>query len=170
MTHRDVIRRAIVVLALWPALVAAQSVQEVIPPAEPNCAIDSPPAAAGIAATPGGFVMVYPRNEALSKRYTGCKIMWLVDGERFPRMATLYFKGGALVTAAAHNVRDTSGRLDAACAFPEGKSLLPNAGRQIKDAGCGGFSGEPFYRLHLLTWPRSCLADVNAAVCQQEPR
>lgn len=170
MKHRDAIRRAAVLLALWPAAVPAQSLHEIIPAAEPNCAIESPPAAAGIAATPGGFVMMYPRNEALSKQYTGCKIMWLVDGDRFPRMATLYFKGGALVTAAAHNVRDAAGRLDAACAFPEGKSLLPHAGRQIKDAGCGGFPGEPFYRLHLPTWPRSCLADVNASVCRQDPR
>lgn len=170
MKHRDRVRRLAVVLALWPMSAHAQSLQDVIPTAEPNCAIDSPPAAAGIAATPGGFVMVYPRNGTLSKQYTGCKIMWLVDGERFPRMATLYFKGGALVTAAAHNVRDASGRLDAACAFPAGKSLLPNAGRQIKDAGCGGFSGEPFYRLYLPTWPRSCLTDANAAVCRQDPR
>lgn len=170
MSHSDVIRRAIVLLALWPMSVHAQLLQEVITAAEPNCAIESPPAAAGIAATPGGFVMVYPRNDALLKHYTGCKTMWLVDGERFPRMATLYFKGGALTTAAVHNIRDASGRLDAACAFPEGKSLLPNAGRQIKDAGCSGSSGEPFYRLHLPTWPRSCLTDVSAAVCQQDPR
>jgi hypothetical protein len=170
MNHRDLICRSAVLLALWPLPVYAQSVQEIIAAAEPNCALESPPVAAGIAATPGGFVMVYPRNEALPKHYTGCKTLWLVDGERFPRMATLYFKGGVLLTAAAHNVRDASGRLDAACAFPEGKSLLPNAGRQIKDAGCSGFSGEPFYRLHLPTWPRRCMADPNAAVCQQDPR
>ena len=170
MKHSDVIRRSTVLLALWPVSVPAQSTHEIIPAAEPNCAIERPPAAAGIAATPGGFVMVYPRNDALSKQYTGCKTMWLVDGERFPRMATLYFKGGGLMTAAAHNIRDASGKLDAACAFPEGKSLLPNVGRQIKDAGCGGFSSEPFYRLHLPTWPRSCLADPKADVCQQDPR
>jgi hypothetical protein len=170
MKRSDTIRQVIALLAIWPALVFAQSIREVIPAAEPNCAIETPPAAAGIAATPGGFVMVYPRNDALPKQYTGCKSMWLVDGERLRRMATLYFKVGELVTAAAHNIRDVSGGLDGACAYPEGKSLLPNAGRQIKDAGCGGFAGEPFYRLHLPTWPRNCLTDQKAAICQQDPR
>ncbi len=164
------IRIAYVVLALLPALAQAQWINEIVAATEPNCAVESPPAAAGIAATPGGFVMVYPRNDALPKQYTGCKAMWVVDGERFRRMATLYFKDGNLVTGAAHNTRDVSGKLDGACAFPEGKSLLPNAGRQIKDTGCGGFARDPFYDLHLPTWPRSCLTDPNAAICQQAPR
>ncbi len=160
----------VALMVLWPTPVVAQSLYEIIPTAEPNCAIESPSAAAGIAATPGGFVMVHPRNDALTKQYTGCKIMWVINDDRFPRMATLYFKSGQLVTAAAHNVRDASGALDAACAFPEGKSLLPNAGRQIKDAGCRGLTGESFYNLYLPTWPRSCLADPKATLCQQDPR
>ena len=114
--------------------------------------------------------MGYPRNVTLPRQYTGCKIMWLVDGERFSRMATLYFKGGQLVTAAAHNTRAATGMLDGACALPEGKSPLPNTGRQIKDTGCGGFSSEPFYHLHPQTGPRSCRAEPKAAICQQEPR
>jgi len=164
------IRNAVALLVLLPAMSLAQSVKEVIPATEPNCAFENPPAAAGLAATPGGFVMVYPRNDALPPQYTGCKSMWIVNGERYSKMATLYFKEGTLVTAAAHNVRDASGKLDAACTFPDGKSLLPNAGRQISDAGCKGFAGEPFYKLHLPTWPRICLTDPKAAICQQDPR
>ena len=148
----------------------AQFANDFIPAAAPNCAIEKPPAAAGLAATPGGFVMVYPRNDALRKQYTGCKIMWIVNGERYQRFATLYFKDGELTIAAAHNVRDASGRLDGACAFPEGKSLLPNAGQQIKDTGCAGSRNEAFYRLYLPTWPSTCLTDTKAAVCQQDPR
>ena len=166
------IRNAIVLLAWLPALVQAQSlsISEVVPSTEPNCAIDIPPAAAGIVATPGGGVMVYPRNDALPKQYTGCKSLWVVDGEQFRRMATLYFKGGHLVTAATHDTRDASGKLDAACAFPKGKSLLPNAGRQFTDARCGGFVHEPLYHLHLPTWPRSCLVDADVAICKRDPQ
>lgn len=114
--------------------------------------------------------MVYPRNAALNKQYTGCKLMWIVDGERPQRFATLYFVNGELSIGAAHNVRDAAGRLDAACAFPEGKSLLPEAGRQIKDAGCTSLAKEAFYQLYLPTWPSACLNDVKAPVCQQDPR
>ena len=164
------IRYTIALFVLLPVIALAQSVKDVIPAAEPNCAIEIPPAAAGLVATPGGFVMVYPRNDALSKQYTGCKSMWIVDGERYNRFATLYFKEGALVTAAAHNVREASGKLDGACAFPAGKSLLPNAGRQIGDSGCAGFADQPFFRLYLPTWPRICLTDPKAAICQQDPQ
>ena len=167
-------RIAFFLLAGLPLLAQAQSqsqsLSDVIPSTEPTCAVEIPPAAAGIAATPGGFVMVYPRNDALPKQYTGCKTMWVVDGERVRRMATLYFKGGNLLTAAAHNTRDASGKLDGVCSFADGKSLLPNTGRQSKNAGCGGIAGEPFYHLHLPTWPRSCMSDPNAAICQQDPR
>ena len=171
-SRKTVFRIVLFLLGWLPALVQAQSlsISEIIPTAEPNCAIEIPPAAAGIAVTPGGFIMVYPRNDALPKQYTGCKTLWVVDGERFRRFATLYFKGGNLVTAAAHNTRDAASKLDGACAFPGGKSLLPDAGRQIKDTGCGGFAGEPFYQLHLPTWPRVCMADANAAICRQDPR
>lgn len=164
------IRPCLAALLLLPAVSLAQVASDVIPNSAPHCAVDQPPAQSGIAATPGGFVMVYPRNDAIGKQYTGCKLMWIVDGERRPRFATLYFKNGELAIAAAHNVRDTAGRLDAACAFPEGKSLLPDAGRQIKDAGCSSLSKEAFYALNLPTWPSSCLTDVKAAICQQDPR
>jgi hypothetical protein len=148
----------------------AQDLREVIPLQEPNCALTAPPDAAGLATTPGGFVMVYPRNAALPKAYTGCKALWVVDGERYLRLATLYFKSGKLKTAAAHGIRDAAAKVDAACAFPEGKSLLPETGIKMKDQGCAGFGGGDFYALHVPTWPRSCLTQTDAAVCQQDPR
>jgi hypothetical protein len=157
------------VCAAAPAGALAQSVKDVIPLGEPNCSVDVPPASAGLAATPGGFVMVHPRNPALPANYTGCKMLWIVDGDRMLRYATLYFKAGKLRTAAAHDIRDRGAKLDAACAFPEGKSLLPGAGRKVPDSGCKGFAADEFYGLHLPTWPRTCLTAPDSAVCQKDP-
>lgn len=44
-------------------------------PAGPTCTVDRPPPDAGLYATPGGFLMVHPRNAALSDGYTGCKTL-----------------------------------------------------------------------------------------------
>jgi hypothetical protein len=164
--------RLVVVLTLLlrAGAVTAQSLPDVLPVKALHCALTAPPAGAGIAGTPGGFVMVFPRNAALSDRYTGCKLMWIVDGEDFRRFATLYFSEGRLAVAVAHASRDPAAPIDAACAFPEGRSLLPRAGRQIDDAGCKGFIEDPFYGLRLATWPRSCLTNTEAAVCKQDPR
>ena len=85
-----------------PCAVLAQTAQDVIPMQATHCAINTPPPAAGLAATPGGFVMVFPRNDALPKDYTGCKLMWIVNGEQRPRFATLYFDNGKLAVAAAY--------------------------------------------------------------------
>jgi hypothetical protein len=164
------VRYAATLLMLLPGAVLAQFAHDVIPATAPNCAVDKPAAESGLAATPGGFVVVHPRNDALTKQYTGCKAMWVVTGERHQRIATLYFKDGVLAVAAAHNMRDASGRLDGACAYPEGKSLLPDAGRQVKDSGCTSFAQDAFYGLYLPTWPMICLTDAKAAICQQEPR
>jgi hypothetical protein len=161
---------SLAVVLLVSNAAVAQVAGDVIPGGAPNCTVENPPAESGLAATPGGFVMVFPRNDALTRQYTGCKLMWLVNGERRQKFATLYFKAGKLAVAAAHNVRDAAGLLDAACAFPAGKSLLPNTGRQIKDSGCANMPKEAFYQLYLPTWPTSCLNDAEAAVCQQEPR
>lgn len=163
------LRHTIAMLVFAPSAALAQLASDVIPAAALNCAIDRPPTAVGLAATPGGFVMVFPRNDVLSAQYTGCKVMWIVNGEQRLRFATLYFEDGKLSIAAAHNTRDTSGKLDGACAFPQGRSLLPNVGRQFKDTACAGFTKEAFYQLHLPTWPVVCLTDANAAVCQQDP-
>ena len=148
----------------------AQTLADVLPAQAMHCALTEPPEQAGIAATPGGFVMVFPRNAALSDTFTGCKLMWIVDGAKLRRFATLYFRNGNLAIAASHDTRGDPGKLTGACAFPEGKSLLPRSGQQTRDAGCAGFSGDAFYALRVPTWPRRCLTDTNAAVCLADPR
>jgi hypothetical protein len=147
----------------------AQTVSDVIPANASYCALKEPPAEAGVAVTPGGFVMVYPRNAGLSDTFTGCKLMWIVDGTKLLRYATLYFKSGKLAIAAAHDMRGDPDKLNAACAFPAGKSLLPKSGQKTSDAGCTGFAEDSFYALRLPTWPRACLTDASARVCQEDP-
>ena len=61
------IRHVIPWLMLLSNAALAQVAGDFIPAAAPNCAIESPPAAVGLAVTPGGFAMVYPRNDALTK-------------------------------------------------------------------------------------------------------
>lgn len=145
-------------------------VADLVPPQSTHCALTAPPAKAGIAVTPGGFVMVFPRNDALTDSFTGCKLLWVVDGDKTMRFATLYFRNGALTIAVAHDVRSSAAAVEGACALPEGKSLLPKSGRQISDASCKGFTEDSFYALRLPTWPRSCLTETRAAVCAADPR
>lgn len=164
------LRRSIVLpTLLLPCAATGQTLDELVSTKSPNCAVTAPPASAGIAVTPGGFVMVHPRNAALRKDYTGCKILWVVDGERYLRLATLAFEKGVLRRAVAHDVRSPSGVPEAACSFPEGRSLMPKAGRRIPDAGCANFPKDEFYALHLPTWPRACLATPESAECSKEP-
>lgn len=155
--------------ALAP-LRAQASLDSLVPAGAPNCRMATPPAAAGIAGAPGGFIMVFPRNDAIPDGYTGCKVLWIADTDRTPRLATLYFERGQLARAVSHDVRDPSGAVEGACALPEGKSLLPNAGRRYGDEACRGFSGEALYALRLPTWPRSCMTKPDAPVCTADPR
>lgn len=148
----------------------AQSVADVVPASAANCATTAPPATAGLVVTPGGFVMVHPRNDALTDRYTGCKALWVVDGDAMRRLATLYFENGTLARAVAHDARDPKGAIDGACDLKTGRSLLPNAGRRYTDAACKGFQGEDMYGLRVPTLPRRCMSDPDAAVCKQDPR
>ncbi len=148
----------------------AQVLSDVIPAQAAHCALAEPPAQAGLVATPGGFVMMFPRNDAMTERFTGCKLLWVVDGERMRRMATLYFKNGTLAVAAAHDIRDAAGKITGACAFPEGKSLPLRTGQPSSDGGCAGFPQDGFYALRVSTWPRSCLTAPRAAVCVADPR
>ncbi len=148
----------------------AQSVSDFVPATATNCAVTAPTAAAGIAATPGGFLMVQPRNEAIGDQYTGCKLLWVVDTDRMLRVATLYFDSGVLRLAIAHDVRDPKGGIEAACDLKAGRSLLPKAGRRADDATCRTMPRDELYGLRLATWPRGCLTAPEAAICKQEPR
>jgi hypothetical protein len=161
---------AMLLMAL-PTRARAQSrVDSLVPPDAPNCRIAAPPEEAGIAATPGGFLIVFPRNDVIAAKYTGCKMLWLADTDRSPRLATLYFEGGQLARAIAHDTRSSSGAPEGACGFPEGRSLLPNLGRRFGDSACKGFMGEALYALRIPTWPRRCLTKPDEPVCTAEPR
>jgi len=158
-------------LAAAPAIARAQVPMDALLPAQAaNCRLTKPPDAAGIVGSPGGFIIVHPRNDAITDRYTGCKVLWIADVNDTPRLATLYFEEGTLRRAVAHDIRDATGAPEGACAFPEGRSLLPGSGRRLGDAACQGFAGESLYALRVPTWPRSCMTKPDAAVCRGEPR
>ncbi len=148
----------------------AQSVSDFLPPTATNCATTAPPASAGIAGTPGGFLMVHPRNDAITDQYTGCKILWVVSSDRMKRVATLYFDRGVLSHAIAHDVRDPKEGIEVVCDLTAGRSLLPNAGRRADDAQCRTRPADELYGLRLATWPQLCLTKPDAAVCKREPQ
>ena len=154
---------------LLSSIVFGQTLKDLVPPKAPHCAVTAAPGSAGAYVSPGGFLLVFPRNSALRQDYTGCKTLWVVDGERIPRLATLYFERGALRTAVAHDVRSAAGAPEAACSFPEGKSLMPRSGRRITDSGCGGFASEDLYGLFVPTWPRRCMTEPDAPPCSKDP-
>jgi hypothetical protein len=88
-------------------------------PAGPNCTIDQPPADAGAYVTPGGFLLVYPRNASLPDDYTGCKMAWVVDApDRFHRLMILYFERGKLRVAQGYDGRSEN-QLRATCKLPD---------------------------------------------------
>jgi hypothetical protein len=75
-------------------------------PDAPNCAVEQPPPDAGAYATPGGFLLVHPRNAGLTDGYTGCKVLWVVDApDRFHRLMVLYFERGKLRVAQGYDGR-----------------------------------------------------------------
>jgi len=89
-----------------------------------NCALETPPPAAGetFFATEKTTVAgrVYPRLSDLPERYTGCQILWSsVNGGRVMR-STTYF---------------TDGRVVAVDPVPEGIALC-KPGEKVADSGC----------------------------------
>lgn len=148
----------------------AQSVADFVPAKAANCAIATPPPSSGIAATPGGFLMVHPRNDAIDDGYTGCKVLWIVDVDQPMRVATLYFEAGLLSRALSHDVRDPNGAIEVVCDYRANRSLLPNAGRRAGNDACRAPPSDGLYLLRLATWPRQCLTEQKAAVCKEDPR
>lgn len=126
-------------------------------PDGPNCATDQPPSHAGAYVTPGGFLLVHPRNANLSDSYTGCKVIWVVDApDRFHRLMILYFERGKLRVAQGYDGRGEN-QLRATCTVP---STAP---------GCDGVESHPLSALRLPTWPRSCMTRPDAPQCKREP-
>ena len=126
-------------------------------PDAPNCAVDQPPSDAGAYATPGGFLLVHPRNARLSDGYTGCKGLWVVDApDRFHRLMILYFERGKLRFAQVYDGRGGS-QLRATCSWP---GAAP---------ACDGAESNPLTALKLPTWPRDCMTRPEAPQCAKEP-
>ena len=126
-------------------------------PDAPNCLVDQPPPDAGAFGTPGGFLLVYPRNAALSASYTGCKTLWVVNTpERIHRMITLYFERGKLRVARIYDGRGAQ-EPRATCSWP---GPAP---------GCDGVESNPLAALKLPTWPRICMTRPEAPPCAKEP-
>ncbi len=124
-------------------------------PSAANCAVDQPPSDAGLYATPGGFLVVYPRNAGLADGYSGCKTLWVMDTpDRFIRLMILYFENGRLRVAHSYN-KDGSTR---------GTCTLPG-----QSPGCDGVESNPLTALKLPTWPRNCMTRPEAAQCKKEP-
>jgi hypothetical protein len=129
-----------------------------IPSGAPNCNVEKPPADAGAYVTPGGFVLVYPRNAAINDDYTGCKGLWVVDSpENINRLMTLYFERGALRIVVGYDGRGESTEPRATCVLPE------------KTGNCGGVDGNEFVALKLPTWPRMCMDRPDDPKCAVEP-
>jgi len=124
-------------------------------PAGPNCTVDQPPPDAGAFGTPGGFLLVHPRNAGLSDRYTGCKTLWVVDApDRYVRLVTLYFQEGRLRVAQSYN-KDGSSR---------GTCTLPG-----RSPACEDVESNPMAALRLATWPRVCITSTHAPQCTKDP-
>ena len=126
-----------------------------IPPEAPNCALAEPPEAAGAYVSPGGFLLVYPRNAELANNYTGCKSIWVARAPNsMPLLMRLYFSDGALAFAQAY---DGHGEPRKICTLP------------VVDPACDGIQDNPLAALRLPTWPRSCLQSADDPACSADP-
>lgn len=126
-------------------------------PDAPHCSVDQPPPDAGAYGTPGGFLLVHPRNAALSDGYSGCKTLWVVHApERIHRLMTLYFERGKLRVARIYDGRGAP-EPRATCSLPGPAS------------GCDGVESNPLTALRLPTWPRICMTRPEAPPCAKEP-
>ena len=158
---------AIATLCVAPA--SAKDLRDFVPPDAPNCAVTAPPAEAGFAMGPGGNAfLVHPRNAGIAAGYTGCKLLWAVQGEtKAVRFVSLYFKQGKLAVAVAHDGRSPDGAVVGVCTFPGGKSLLPTGA--AADRACAGVPKEYYTMLRTPTLPRECLTNPRAKVCSARP-
>jgi len=78
-------------------VVGAWGTEADIPSRALNCSLTAPPRDAGVYVTPGGFLLVHPRNASLPRDYTGCKSIWVMDSpDHVPLYVRLYFEQGRL--------------------------------------------------------------------------
>lgn len=160
---------AAVSLTTIAASVAAKDLRDFVPADGPNCAVNAPPANAGAAVTPGGVMVVFPRNSGITADYTGCKHLWVMQSDTaVGRFVTTYFKQGKLVVAVAHDNRSPKGEVVGVCTFPGGKSVFPKTG-PAADRACAGVPAEYYGALRMPTFPRECVANPKAKGCTDKP-
>lgn len=118
------------------------------------------PADAGAVATPGGFMLVHPRNDRIADDFSGCKTLWVYDDPDVPRRwATLRFVRGQLARAVIWR-RDAQDTADRVCDRP--------ASAQAPE--CDGVGDNELVSLRLPSWPRVCMTEPDRGECKQDPR
>ncbi|MCQ8102704.1 hypothetical protein NP590_01195 [Methylomonas sp. SURF-2] len=145
---------ASIALTLLCLLAHGQSARaDAIPAAARNCAIAAPPADSGAYVTPGGFLIVHPRNAALSADYTGCKSIWLADETAgTPLLLRLYFEQGKLLALRNH------------------RAAAPNeCVRPFDSPACRDADANPLTTLYLATWPLACMEGSRRTDCSGDP-
>jgi hypothetical protein len=153
------------VVALCAVCLAAASVDFVASPsaaASPtrlegrHCALTQPPAAAGAYVTPGGFLLVYPRNAEIGERYSGCRLIWVMQEAAFtPLLLRAQYRRGVLYRVQGYDGR--GGDNATTCTLP------------TTDPACAGLASHELLVLNLPTWPRVCTVDPAAAACRADP-
>lgn len=133
-------------------------------PSDPSCAVLHAPPEAGAVVTPGGFLLVHPRNARLPAHYSGCKTLWIMDTDPAPRRwSTLWFREGRLQRAVLWQ-REAPQVVDRVCDMPGGTPPGATAAEP-----CTGVEGNALMALFLPSWPRACTVDTTLAACAGEP-
>ena len=152
---------AIALVAL-ASMQAAHAAQPGLPEAA-SCTHATAPDDAGLVATPGGFMLVHPRNAELPDDYTGCKTLWVMDVDPTPwRWARLWFRNGRLQRVVSAT-RDASA--PRVCDMP---GAAPPVGHAPAPA-CEGLDDHPWIALRLPSWPRACAAESPPVACEGAP-
>jgi hypothetical protein len=150
------IRLPILLLTGLTALPVTMAAAAGIPADGRHCALQAPPPDAGAYATPGGFLLAFPRNSGVGRDYTGCRTLWVVQGpDDTPLLMRLYFRGGRLAVAEARDGRGGS---------EVRRCVLPST-----DRACAGLEDNPLVALDLPTWPRVCIEQPDEPACAQDP-
>lgn len=130
--------------------VAAAPVSAQAPAGGKHCQVERPPADAGALATPGGFLLVHPRNAGVTPDYTGCRTLWVMQApDDTPLFLRVYFVQGK---ASRISVWDGRGGQQAEhCTMPD----------------CKGIDDNELIALDLPTWPRSCAERPDPKLCRK---
>jgi hypothetical protein len=118
-------------------------------PTGKNCALASPPAAAGETVNHGIILRVYPRNKDIDTRYSGCQVLFAPEGEKWIVLSLTEVMAGDPVRVWSDYETDAE---VLACRFKQGKlvqgssdtcpasrfilleSLAPGCTRLVQDA------------------------------------